>query len=124
MLSGAPSNYLKEQETTDYIVKIPVVWDDTKVFDARIGNYLLLARRSGREWFAGALTDWTARDMELDLSFLPAGEYGMEVFADGLNADRNAEDYKHYCVNVKSGEKVKIHLAPGGGWVARIKPLQ
>ncbi len=124
MLSDAPSNYIKEQETTDYIVKIPVVWDDIKVFDARIGNYLLLARRSGREWFAGALTDWTARDMELDLSFLPAGEYGMEVFADGLNADRNAEDYKHYCVNVKSGEKVKIHLAPGGGWAARIKPLQ
>jgi alpha-glucosidase len=122
MLSDSPSNYMKEQETTDFIVKIPVVWDDIKVLDARVGDYLLLARRSGREWFVGALTDWTSRDMDLDLSFLPAGEYRMEIFRDGMNADRYASDYKHYTKDVKSGEKMKIHLAPGGGWAARIIP--
>ena len=123
MLSDCPSNYMKEQESTNFIVNIPVVWDDLKVFDAKVGDYLLLARRSGKEWFAGALTDWTSRDMELDLSFLPTGPYTMEIFQDGINADRYATDYKHYKVNVKSGEKIKIHLAPGGGWAARIVPL-
>ncbi len=123
MLSDSPSNYMKEQETTNFIVNIPVVWDDIKVMDAKVGDYLLLARRSGKEWFIGALTDWTSRDMDVDLSFLPAGQYRMEVFQDGINADRYASDYKHYSVNVKPTEKVKIHLAPGGGWAARIVPM-
>ena len=123
MLSDSPSNYEKEQETTTFIVNIPVVWDDIKVLDAKVGDYLLLARRSGKEWFIGALTDWTSRDMNLDLSFLPGGKYTMEIFGDGINADRYATDYKHYKVNIKSGDKMKIHLAPGGGWAARIVPL-
>ena len=114
---------MKEQESTNFIVNIPVVWDDIKVFDAKVGDYLLLARRSGKEWFVGALTDWTSRDMDLDLSFLPGGQYSMEIFQDGINADRYAVDYKHFKVTVKSGEKMKIHLASGGGWAARIVPL-
>jgi alpha-glucosidase len=122
MLSDSPSNYMKEQETTNFIVNIPVVWDDIIGLDGKIGDYLLLARRSGKEWFVGALTDWTSRDMQLDLSFLPAGEYQMEIFRDGVNADRYAQDYKHLKTNVKAGDKMKIHLAPGGGWAARISP--
>jgi len=122
MLSDSPSNYMKEQETTDFIVKIPVVWDDIIGIDGKVGDYLLLARRSGKEWFVGAITDWTSRDMDLDLSFLPAGNYSMEIFKDGINADKYAEDYKHLKTNVKSGDKMKIHLAPGGGWAARISP--
>jgi alpha-glucosidase len=122
MLSDSPSNYMKEQETTDFIVKIPVVWDDIIGIDGKVGDYVLLARRSGREWFVGALTDWTSRDMDLDLSFLPAGKYSMEIFQDGINADRYASDYKHLKTEIKSSDKMKIHLAPGGGWAARITP--
>jgi alpha-glucosidase len=122
MLSDSPSTYMKEQETTDFIVNIPTVWDDIIGIDGKVGDYLLLARRSGKEWFVGAITDWTSRDMDLDLSFLPAGNYSMEIFRDGINADRYAGDYKHLKTNVKSGDKMKIHLAPGGGWAARITP--
>jgi alpha-glucosidase len=122
MLSDSPSNYMKEQETTDFIVKIPVVWDDIIGIDGKVGNYLLLARRSGKEWFVGALTNWKSRDMDLDLSFLPAGNYSLEIFQDGINADRYAGDYKHLKTKIKSGDKMKIHLAPGGGWAARISP--
>jgi alpha-glucosidase len=122
MLSDCPSNYIKEQETTDFIVNIPVVWDDIKGISGKVGDYLLLARRSGKEWFVGALTDWTSRDMDLDLSFLAPGEYTMEIFQDGINADKYASDYKHLKTNVKSGDKLKIHLAPGGGYAARISP--
>ena len=124
MLSDSPSNYMKEQECTDFLVNIPVVWDDLKVLEAKIADYLLLARRSGNDWFVGALTDWNAREMVLDLSFLPAGEFVIEIFQDGINADKHAQDYKHLKKNVKQGEKLKINLAPGGGWVARISPVK
>lgn len=122
MLSDSPSAYMKEQETTDFIVKIPVVWDDIIGLDGKVGDYLLLARRSGKQWFVGAITDWTSRDLELDLSFLPTGKYSIDIFQDGVNADRFAGDYKHFKSDVKTGDKVKIHLAPGGGWAARITP--
>jgi alpha-glucosidase len=124
MLADSPTNYMKEQECTDFLVKIPVVWDDIKVLDAKIGDYLLLARRSGNEWFVGAMTDWKAREMQLDLSFLPAGNYNIEIFRDGINADRHAQDYRHLNQEVKAGEKVKISMVSGGGWVARISSKQ
>jgi len=124
MLSDSPSNYIREPETTDFIVRIPVVWDDIKVLDAKVGDYLLLARRSGKDWYIGGLTDWKSRDMDMDLSFLPAGEYKMDIFQDGINADRYATDYKHMIITVRSGEKMKIHLAPGGGYAARLTPVK
>lgn len=124
MLSDSPSNYMKEQETTDFITAIPVVWDEIRGLGGKVGEYILLARRSGNEWFVGALTDWSQRDLDLDLSFLPAGNYKIEIFSDGINADRYAGDYKIDRTDVKSGQKMKIHLAPGGGWAARISPVQ
>jgi len=122
MLSDTPSAYMKEQECTNFIADIPVVWDEIKILEAKLGDYLLLARRSGKEWFVGGLTDWTPREMSLDLSFLPPGEYLMDIFRDGINADRHAQDYKHIKITVTGGEKMKISLAPGGGWVARVSP--
>jgi alpha-glucosidase len=122
MLADNPSNYMKEQECTDFIVKVPVVWDDIKVLDAKVGDYLLLARRSGKEWFVGGLTDWSQRDMDLDLSFLGDGDYVMEIFQDGINADKYAGDYKHLKLEVRPALKMQIHLAQGGGWAARITP--
>ena len=122
MLADSPSNYMKEQESTDFIAKVPVVWDDIKVLQAKVGNYLLLARRSGNEWYVGGLTDWAMRDLDLDLSFLGSGEYKMEIFQDGINADRYASDYKHLNLEVRTDNKMQIHIAPGGGWAARISP--
>lgn len=122
MLADSPSNYIREQECTSFITGIPVTWDDTKVLKAKTGNYLLLARRSGKDWFVGGMTDWNPRTMELDLSFLPEGNYAMDCFQDGINAGKHAQDYKHLKNNVSSGDKLKIEMAPGGGWVARISP--
>jgi alpha-glucosidase len=122
MLADSPSNYIKEQECTDFIAKVPVVWDDIKVLQAKVGDYLLLARRSGKEWFVGGLTNWDQRDFEIDLTFLEKGSYVIDIFQDGINADRFAQDYKHTSVDIQSGTKMNIHLAPGGGWAARISP--
>jgi alpha-glucosidase len=101
-----------------------LIWDDIKVLTGKVGDYLLLARRSGKEWFVGGLTDWSTRELDLDLSFLGEGEFLMEVFQDGINAERYAGDYKHLRLEVRSDLKMKIQLAPGGGWVARIIPKQ
>ena len=122
MLADSPSNYAREQECTDFISKVPVVWDDIKVFQAKVGDYLLLARRSGKEWFVGGLTNWDQRDFDLDLSFLEKGNYSVEIFQDGINADRFGQDYRHTTIEVQQDTKLKIHLAPGGGWAARISP--
>jgi alpha-glucosidase len=122
MLADNPSNYMKEQECTDYIVKVPVTWDEIKVLQAKVGDYVLLARRSGKDWFIGGLTDWSPRDLEFDLSFLGEGQFVMDIFQDGINADRYASDYKHLNMEVKSDLKMQLHLAPGGGRTARISP--
>jgi len=122
MLSDSPSNYEREKECADFIARVPVVWDDIKVLQAKTGDYILLARKSGRNWFVGGMTDWNARELELDLSFLEPGQYVMEIFQDGVNADRYASDYKHIVLEIDRGVKNKIYMAPGGGWVAKISP--
>ena len=122
MLADSPSNYIKEQECTDFIVKVPVVWDDLKVLQAKVSDYVLLARRSGNDWYLGAITDWSPRTLKADLSFLGPGEYNMEIFSDGVNADRYAQDYKHLKINAVANDSITVNMAPGGGWVAKISP--
>jgi alpha-glucosidase len=122
MLSDSPSNYMREPEAMAFLAPVPTQWDETRVLDGRIAEYVLVARRSGREWYLGAMTDWTARDLEVDLSFLPTGNFSMDAYQDGLNADRYASDYTHTTTEVTKIKKFKIHLAPGGGWAARIHP--
>lgn len=124
MLSDNPTTYMKEQECTDFIKQVPTTWDETVPLDGKVGEYVAVARRKGNEWFVGAMTNWTPRGLTLDFSFLTAGKYTAEVFKDGVNADRNATDYKKETINISSGDKLNINLASGGGWVARIIPVK
>lgn len=120
MLSDSPSNYLREPEIMDFLGPVPSVWDDTKALDGRISEYVLVARRSGSDWYVGAMTDWTPRELEVNFSFLPEGSFTMDAYQDGVNADRMAGDYKKITMQVAKGTKLKIKLAPGGGWAARL----
>ena len=122
MLADSPSNYLREPETMEFLAAVPTEWDETKVLDARFAKYVLVARRNGRDWYVGAMTDWTLRDLLVDLSFLGDGNFTIEAYQDGANANRFANDYKKTTSQVNKGSKLKIHLAPGGGWAARIHP--
>jgi alpha-glucosidase len=122
MLSDSPSNYLREPEIMEFLGPVPTVWDDTKVLDANISQYVLLARRNGSEWYVGAMTDWTPRDLEVDFSFLPEGSFTLDAYEDGVNADHNASDYKKSTQQITRAAKLKIHLAPGGGFAARVHP--
>jgi alpha-glucosidase len=120
MLSDSPSNYLREPQIMDFLGPVPTTWDDTRLLDAKIAEYVLVARKSGNDWYVGAMTDWDPRDLQVDFSFLPEGNYTMESYEDGVNADRNASDYVRKTTQVNRSTKIKIHLAPGGGWAARI----
>ena len=120
MLCDNPSNYLKEKECLDFLSIVPTVWDTTIVLDAKVADYVLIARRNGEEWYIGGMTDWTSRDLEVDFSFLPKGKYTIEYYRDGINANRYAGDYKKVKAEINSSDKIEIHLAPGGGWAARI----
>jgi alpha-glucosidase len=120
MLSDSPSNYLREPEAMEFLAAVPTEWDETKVLDARMADYVVIARRSGHDWYVGAMTDWTPRNVEIDLSFLPDGSFTMEAYQDGVNADRNASDYKKITEKVTRATKLKLALAGGGGWAARI----
>ena len=120
MLSDSPSNYLREPEAMEFLAAVPTVWDETRVLDATMSQYVLLARRNGSDWYVGAMSDWTPRDLEIDFSFLPDGNFTLDSYEDGVNADRNASNYRKTTKQINRTTKMKIHLAPGGGFAARI----
>ena len=116
MLCDSPSNYSKEPECLKFIAGVPTVWDKTVALAGKAGEYVAMARRKGDVWYVGAITDWNARELELDLSFIDAPL--VEIFCDGVNADRAARDYKHLWLDFPADGKFKASMAPGGGWVA------
>ena len=87
-----------------------------------MADYVLIARRRGAEWYVGAITDWSSRELELDFSFLPEGKFHVELWRDGLNADRYPQDFQHVEQSVTRDTKLKLRLAEGGGWTARLRP--
>jgi alpha-glucosidase len=123
MLADSPSHYLRESEIMDYLSKVPTTWDETKVLQAKVADYVVMARRKGNDWFIGAMTDGAKREFDIDLSFLKDGNYQADIYQDGVNADRYAEDYKRIKTAVTSKDNLKIRLAPGGGYAAIITNL-
>ena len=121
MWSDRVTNYEKEPECTDFIAKIPTVYDETRPLKNSISHYISLARKKGDEWFVGAMTDWVGRTLSLDLSFLGKGDWAAEVFADADDAGTNAEHFTHTVIDIPASRKVDAKLAPGGGYVMRIK---
>lgn len=120
MLPDSPSDYYREKECTDFIAKIPVEWDESLLLDGQIAKYTILARRSGNEWFLGAITGWDERTINLETGFLAPGRYRLEAIEDGINANTRAEDYRKTESYFQAGDILKLELASGGGWAARI----
>lgn len=124
MLSDSPSNYLREPEAMEFLAPVPSVWDETVVLDAKIGEYAAVARRHGKDWYVGAMTNWSGREVELRFDFLPQGQFAMTSYEDGVNADRAGSDYRMKKTRVTRQTVLKVRLAPGGGWAARIVPAR
>ncbi len=124
MLCDSPTNYENEPECTQFIAEIPTVWDQTVALDGKVGQYAVLARRSGDEWYVGGMTDWNAREAEVDLSFLPDGNYRVTTFKDGVNADKIARDFVIDTDNADNTKKLKIRMARGGGFAMKLTPIK
>jgi alpha-glucosidase len=120
-LAGNICDYLKEPEYAAFFSRIPVEWDETIVLQGKIADYILIARRKGNDWWVGAMTDWTPRSLELDLSFLGKGNFEAEIYKDGINADAYAADYATEKKQVSGSDNLTVKMAPGGGWVGAFK---
>lgn len=123
MLADSPSHYLQEKESMEFLGPVPTVWDETRVLEASVGNYVLISRKSGEDWYVGAMTDWDPREFKLDLSFLEEGRYTALIFQDGINAEKYGNDYKKIQKTVTSADSFTIQLASGGGWAAKIEKI-
>ncbi|MEP7376594.1 MAG: glycoside hydrolase family 97 protein [Chitinophagaceae bacterium] len=121
IFSGNPSQGLLEPGFMELLGSIPTTWDTTIVLDGKVGDYIVTARKKGDDWFLGAMTDWTERELNIDLSFLDEGEYKATICEDGVNADRYASDYKLSNKAVTRTARLKIKMAPGGGYVLKLQ---
>jgi alpha-glucosidase len=121
MLCDMPTHYYREPEAMEFLKTVPVEWTRTVPLQAKVGDYVAMARQSKKgEWFIGVMTDWTARELSLNLSFLDEGKYKMYVWKDGINADRNAKDSKMETLEVDKNTVITAKMTTGGGYVARL----
>jgi alpha-glucosidase len=123
MMADAPTAYEREPDLLRFMAQVPTTWHQTLPLAGQLGDFAAIARRRDNQWYLGALTDGTARQLEIALDFLPPGRYQLELFRDGANAHRVGNDYVREVQTVSSGQKLQISLAPGGGWAAKITPL-
>ena len=121
MMADSPTKYMQNQECTDFIAQIPTTFDETVALDGQLGEYTVIARRKGSVWYVAAMTDWTARDLTISLDFIGEGQHTADIFADGVNAHKEATDYKHTQQTVTSKDRLTVHLSSGGGWTAIIR---
>lgn len=120
MLCDSPTHYEENPECTEFISRIPVVWDETLPLKSEIGEYVAVARRKGQEWYVGAITNWTPRDLTLDLNPLKVAGKTATVYQDGPNAETFAEDWAMKEVQIPADGKLQVHLASGGGVAIKI----
>ena len=96
------------------------MFDESRIIAGEVGKYIVTARRKGDTWYVGAMTNWDRRDIELPMSFLGSGSWKADIFADGVNAERNAKDYKITSAEISSTMTLKVPMKKGGGWAAII----
>lgn len=120
MLCDSPVHYEREAECTFFITGIPTTWDETVALDGKIGEYIAMARRKSDVWYVGTLSDWKARTLTLDLSFLGEGAWKAEIYKDGVNADRIPADYTRTVIDVPQDRKLFVNMAEGGGCALKI----
>ncbi|WP_460470235.1 glycoside hydrolase family 97 protein [Emticicia fontis] len=118
--AGNPSQGYLEPKFMEFLGAIPTVWDDTKVLEAKLSDYIVTARKKDKTWYVAAMTDATARDLTIPLDFLEAGTYTATICKDGINADKYPADYQISTATLSMKDSLKIHLAPGGGYVIKL----
>ena len=125
IFSGNPSEAYLEPAFMELLGSIPTTWDETIILDAKVGDYIVTARRKGNDWYVAGMGDWNTYDLEVEFDFLTIGSnYTATICMDGINADRYAADYalsNGQIINQRSS--MKIHVAPGGGFLIKLERL-
>lgn len=122
MICDYPDAY-KNQLGFEFILKVPTVWDDIKVINAKIGEYITIARKNDKDWYVGSITNWTPRELKIPLDFLPEGKFEAEIYSDTSETDRNPNKIALSRLIVTSKDILDAKLVSGGGHVVQFKPL-
>ena len=120
VFAGNPSQGSMEPDFMNLLGSIPTGWDETIIPEAKVGEYIVTARKKNNDWFVGGLTDWSIRDFTLKLDFLGEGNYVATLCNDGINAERYPADYAITNFEVTKQTFVPVHLAPGGGFLLKL----
>ena len=120
IFAGNPSQGYQEPEFMNLLGSIPTDWDETTIPEAKVGEYIITARKKNNDWYLGGLSDWTARDFSLPLDFIGEGEFTATLCKDGINAEKYAADYEITTFRVDKQKSVPIHMAPGGGFMLKL----
>ena len=124
MVSDAPDTYITDKHCIDLISSIPTNWDNSKAIDGKIGEYIIMARNKGENWYVSGLNNETQRSGNLKLNFLGEGTYSATLFADGINANKVGTDYKITNLKVTANSVLPYSMANGGGFVLKIEKLK
>jgi alpha-glucosidase len=122
ILPDPPEVYRGEKDF-DFVRQVPSTWDETRFLSGQIGEFAVVARRSGRDWYIGAITNWTPREIAIPLGFLGAGGYVAEIYADALGAS-NPNQTSVERKKSDASTTLQLHLAPGGGAAIRLSPAE
>lgn len=125
ILPDCPEAYSARKDLFDFLRRLPMTWDETRILNSDIGHYITTARRSGSQWFVGSATDEQARTLELKLDFLPPGvTYLATLYEDAPNAhfQQNREAYRIRQLQVTRTSVIQAVMAPGGGHCVLIVP--
>jgi alpha-glucosidase len=123
MLVDYPEAYESAPDQFDFVRTVPTSWDETRFVDGYPGDFVVVARRRGDEWFLGAMTDENARELSLSLDFLSEGQdYTAHVFRDGDDVAENPQDVAYETRTVSASAPLDVRLAPGGGLAVRLTP--
>ena len=122
MLADSPTRYLREEECARFISSVPTTWDDTRILAAKAGDYYVVAKRKGDQWFIGAITGERKQPLDLTISLDFLTKPGqLTYFKDGRNAHRIGVDYKKGEQAVTPQTKLQLHIVRNGGWCGIIK---
>jgi alpha-glucosidase len=120
IFSGNPSQGYMEPQFMELLGSLPTTWDETKILEAKVSDYIITARKKGEDWYIAGMTDWTPREFKLQLDFLDNGIYEAELCTDGVNAATYPSDYFMKNFELKKDQSLKIEMAPGGGFLLKL----
>jgi alpha-glucosidase len=123
MVADSPQSYQGEP-AFEFIRSAPATWDETRVLNGRPGEFVTMARRHGKEWFLGSLTNWSARQLDLPLDFLDSGDYTATIYSDARDAEQHPKDVQIESKRVNRTSRLAAKLAPGGGYAVRFVPVK